>query len=56
MQRHEFTSEQINGPKNILGYPELPWRETQAEVPLKKSETVFEASSPKNSSHSSKKK
>jgi hypothetical protein len=34
--------EQLNGPKNVLGYPELPWRPEQKPT-LKRAGDVYQA-------------
>lgn len=46
MQRHEFTKEQMNGPKNVLGYPEFQRTQTHIEI-AKPTHVIYESSTHK---------
>lgn len=47
MANHEFTQEQLNGPKNVLGYPETPYKQVSFEV-ARPTKVVFESSHKQN--------
>lgn len=48
MSRIEFSKAQLNGPKNVLGYPEMPYKSPHLEV-TKQTKVIFEAPSYKGS-------
>lgn len=48
MSHIEFSKEQLSGPKNVLGYPETPYKSPQVES-TKQSKIIFEAPNHKSS-------
>lgn len=47
MANHEFTQAQLNGPKNVLGYPETPYKQVNLEVE-RPTKVIFESSHKQN--------